>query len=345
MNNTLKDKCSAALLSVFVGDAFALPVECQSPDNIKKIYGYLDRFVDNTNHPYSTVASCPAASISDDSQLQLALMSSLERSKCLDLEDLKKAHIEAYDSKWGQPIGWGGTTKQSIQKMKAGEKETFIQDGAGNGPVIKIAPLAVYYILTAGKKYADGLNSSLLRDCQAISKLTHNENACVIAAYCHAKTIIRAIQGELPDKSRDIAQIIIDDALYAEKNLKIGSDFSDRLYDVLLVEFNCEQGTFCAFDLETSIVSKMICQKQSSWIYNSYPLTAYCIAKYVPYKNFMYTITQTANAGGDADSNTSMVGAVMGGLLGETTSLKRMLQFLPNAKELSEQVDLFLGTF
>lgn len=311
----IRDKVLGSLMSVFIGDALGLPAECQSPESIKRKFGYIDWFESNRYHPYQSVAKQQQGSISDDSQLTLAMMDAINNG--YSIENIKQSHIEAYEGKWGDPVGWGKTTVSSIKKIKNNEVDTFIQEGAGNGPVIKIAPFAIYCVYRTGGKFSDSFNLSLLKKCQEISRITHGDAACVVAAYCHCKMIIRALQDEIPETSHLIAGLFIDDAIFAEKELNNPTcKFSDRLQSILLWRQNTPGDDLDIFDLSTAKVSKMICTSQSSYIYNSYPLVAYCCAKYLPYKNFQYIITETVNAGADADSNASMVGSIVGAMLG-----------------------------
>lgn len=321
----LQDKTIGSLIGTFVGDAFALPVECQSPSSIRRLYGYLDKYVNNQFHPYRGVAKRPAGTKSDDSQLTLCMMDSLRRKCGYDLRDIRLTHIEAFEGKWGEPIGWGGSTREAIKKMKAGAIFTAIPEGAGNGPTIKIAPLAIYCLYktlgTSAGRFTNSFNHALLKKCREVSMLTHGDTACIVASYCQARMIIRALQNELPTNSQEIADLIIDDAVYSEQKIQINPGLSARLKSILLMKLPYgdspeSSGCLSIFDLDTRRVSEMICQNKSSWIYNSYPLVAYCVAKYVPYKNFSYAITETASAGADADSNASMVGAIIGALLG-----------------------------
>lgn len=316
----LEEKSLGCLMSTFIGDTIALPVECLSPQKIKNVFGYLNKHENNKYHPYQSVAKQPAGTKSDDSQLQLCLMNSLRRKNKFDIDDIKLSHIEAYEGKWGEPVGWGGSTRTAIYNIKNNKFPTYAPGGAGNGPVIKIAPLAIYCAYKTSKtingKFADIYNYSLLKKCKEISLITHEDPSCIVACYCHCKMIIRALQNEVPKQSDEIANIIIKDAQYAEEKLQLKPFLSVRLESILNLKFQINDTCLSIFDLETGTVSNMICQKNSSWIYNSYPLTAYCVAKYFPLKNFRHAILETANAGADADSNTSMVGAIIGADLG-----------------------------
>ncbi len=242
-------------------------------------------------------------------------MDSFTRIAGYDLEDIRKAHVEAYAGKWGKPVGWGGSTRKAVELMKEGQRVTATPEGAGNGTCMKIAPLAIYCVYktlsTPHKKFTNSFNASLLKKCREISFLTHGDPRCIVASYCQSRMIIRALQGELPEHTRWIAKLFIDDALYVENKLNVEWPEGDLLSDRMALFLTPEM-----FTKDVNTVSVEICQGQSSFVNNSYPLVAYCASKYIPYKNFRHAIFQTINAGADADSNGSMVGAIVGADLG-----------------------------
>lgn len=310
----LREKTLGSILGVAIGDAMGLPCECKSPAIIREMFGYVDTYVSNKNHAYKSVAKRGPGTISDDTQLTLALMDSFTRG--YSVEDLAKVHVEAYEGKWGPPVGWGGTTRKSVELIKTCQAQTFVIDGAGNGPCMKIAPLGILYAykcrqLKAGK-FTSAHNASLLKRCGEITRITHGDPRCIVAAYCQARMVIRALQNEIPEFSRQIAALFIEDAKYAESKLQFPDEMdllSRRLSEFLTNDM---------FLLDTTTVSVRICQNQSSFVMNSYPLVAYCASKYLPFKNFSHAITQTINSGADSDSNGAMVGAIVGGYLGYT---------------------------
>jgi len=128
--------------------------------------------------------------------------------------------------------------------------------------------------------------------------------------------------------------MFLEDAQYAESHIEFPEDM-DRLSD-RMIEFLTKE----KFDLETSIVSVQICQEQSSFVMNSYPLVAYCVSKYLPYKNFRHAVDQTINAGADTDSNGAMVGAIMAAHLG-LAELGELIKGLRNWKMLMTQARQF----
>ncbi len=327
-------KTVGSLMGVFIGDALGLPLECSSPDDARRNHGYVDDYVSNQHHPYSSVAKNKKGTWSDDTQLTLALMRSLARRGQYDLKDIRLSHLEAYQGKWGKPVGWGRSTRQACENIKNGISPTYVADGAGNGPCMKIAPLAIYYVYRAESvigRYNNSLNASLFKKCKEIAMITHGDQRCIVAAYCQARMVIRAMLDQIPDRPGLISQIFVQDARYAESRI----DWPD---DTDLLSERIEQITTLDYETETSAISKAICTAQSSFIMNSYPLVAYCVCKYLPYRNFRYAVSQTINAGADADSNGSMVAAIIGANLGFGSIPPEWVKNIRQSKMLLQQV-------
>lgn len=318
----LRDKTLGSLHGVFIGDALGLPVETMSPTDIRDTFGYVDTFINNPHHKWKNLARKAPGTFSDDTQLTLALMDSLTRSQGYNLKDIEQSHVEAWEGKWGTPIGWGGSTRDSVLKIKEGKFPTCSPLGAGNGTCMKIAPLAIFCVyktmLTRQGRYTNSFNASLLKKCREITNITHGNPMCIVAAYCQARMVIRAMQDEIPKTTRSIARLFCEDAEYAEN--KLGSSVQwhdDKRLSQRLIEILEEDGESLYLPkMTTGFTSRMICTSQSSYVYNSFPMVAYCVAKYAPYRNFKHAMLETINAGADADSNGAMVGAILGALFG-----------------------------
>ncbi len=330
----LKDKTLGSLFGVYIGDALGLPVETMSPFEIRHAFGYVNEYIQNKNHKFPSVGKRAPGTISDDSQLTLALMDSINRRQGYDVTDIATAHVEAYDGKWGKPVGWGGSTREAVENVRKKKFPTFSPLGAGNGTCMKVAPMAIYCVYktlsTPHGRFTNSFNASLLKKCREITLISHGNPMCIVATYCQSRMIIRAMQDELPKTSKSIAKLFIGDAEYAEERLgTIGwhddKRLSKRLSEILNGFPECAEDGYPIsahppiiepLDMNTPDVSRLICTERSSFIYNSYPLVAYCVVKYAPFRNFQYAVTETVNAGADADSNASMVGAIMGACLG-----------------------------
>lgn len=340
MNDSiLKNKTYGSLMGVVIGDALGLPLETMSPDEIKSDLGYVNTYINNPNHRFESIRKSHPGTTSDDSQLTLAMAWAL--SKRYDIETIKKAHVKAIEGKWGKPLGWGNTTRTAAENIKNKISPSVVKDGAGNGSPMKISPLGIYATYRARRTpagiYVDAYEASMIDKCHEVTSLTHGNPMCSVAAFCQARMVIRAMQNEIPHSPQDIRTLFISDASKAEKQLSQHVVFpeeilSERMEDIL---------NDSMLEVHTAEVSKIICTSQSSFVYNSYPLVAYCICKYFGYKNPFYAITETANAGADADSNASMVGAIMGAAFGYKSLPLNIVKETKNLNKISSTIKEF----
>ncbi len=328
----LRDKTVGSLLSVAIGDAMGLPVEKKSPDEIRESFGYIDKFVRSP------------VIVSDDTQLSLAIMDSITRRRGYNKQDIGFAHVEAWQGKWGKPVGWGRTTINAVKKIKEGHEDTFIpvgdNRGSGNGPIMKIAPLAIFAVYktlrTEVGRFTNRFNASLLKKCSEISRLTHGDARCIVAAYCHCRMIIRALQDEMPTSFIEISQLFVSDAEYAEKNINVSSPDKQKLSDRFRELITPAEAMSSATQISMKIGGDNI-----AFIMNSYPLVAFAVARYSPYRNLMYAITETVNAGSDTDSNASMVGAIIGAQLGFGAIPPHLVKQIQNYKTIMGAIKAF----
>ena len=149
--------------------------------------------------------------------------------------------------------------------------------------------------------------------------------------------IIRAIQDEIPKSPISIFELYMNDILYAENNLNItewpdNKKLSDRMIEIIDKD---------SFNYTADSMSVKICTEHSSHVMNSYPMVVYCVCKYFGYQNIMHAIRETANAGADADSNASMVGAILGASLGFSDIPSDMIKGIRNYNNLIKNVNAF----
>lgn len=310
----LRNKTLGCLFGVFIGDAFGLPLKGMPPKEICENFGYVDEYIKNEDHQIEAVRNRAAGTVSDISQLTLALMDSLTRQEGYDFADIQQAHIEAYDKKWGQRTDWDANTLAATRNLKEGKTPTCMLLGETNTPVSKIAPLGIYSVYKifnmTQKRFTDVFNESLLNKCKEITEITHGNPRCIVAAYCQARMIIRAMQSEIPTEATEIVRVFLSDASYAEEILEMDwseNALSDSIEALLSSSDIFDRTTFLAMN-DIYIDGTTVC--------NSYTFVIYCVAKYLQYKNIRYTLTETANAGGESSDHTSMVGAILGAHMG-----------------------------
>lgn len=150
--DVLRRQGTVLIPAIAYGDAAGLPVETRSAEYISEKYGVINELIPTKENPFYGSADHPGT-WSDDTQLTLAVAKALIKANGFSLEALTETHLEAYDEtaeimREGKLVkrGWGGSTTAAMNKLHAGVSplESGTLDGAGNGVLMKMAPLAYW---------------------------------------------------------------------------------------------------------------------------------------------------------------------------------------------------------
>ena len=177
------DRVRGCLMGAIIGDAMGMPVEGMKPKEVvllnggKGVEGFLPpmgREIFGTQH-------LKAGDTTDDWQLLSAVARSLIRTKgVFDLEDCAQQHVHELEIR---EIGWGGTTENAIRSIKEGDRyvrtdplpPALPNQGAGNGVMMKIAPLAIIHQSNDWQ--------GLWSDCRSLGSMTHADIRASITAF------------------------------------------------------------------------------------------------------------------------------------------------------------------
>jgi len=206
------DQACGVFLGLACGDALGRPVEFASAAKINADYGQLDEMVG-----YGTWNQ-PPGTITDDTEQALCIARSMVELKTLDPADVAERFVDWYDS---GPFDIGRMTMKSLSRLKHGDRwdeagqqvwETSPEgQNAGNGSVMRCAPLAIVYATDWDR---------LVKASRQSSQITHADPRCTYGC-----TILNlTIAGLLED-----ADAPLQDAIeYVE------SDVPDELVTALL---------------------------------------------------------------------------------------------------------------
>lgn len=229
MSENIRHRTRALLPAIAYGDAAGLPFETKHVTKIQAQYGYVDRLVAPEDNPFFK-GDWPAGTTSDDTQLSVAVAESLIRSGGFSLQDQAARHIEAY-YETPQPEGgtgtitrgWGKSTTESIERLIAGVRPEHSghPGGAGNGIVMKLAPLAIWQALSSAdaverRQHYDQLtamthDSDIARACTRLhgdvlsSLLQHSSTEGLADAVMAG---IDVMTGEFPDEAAIIRRAV-----------------------------------------------------------------------------------------------------------------------------------------
>jgi len=140
------DRARGVLLGLACGDALGRPVEFKSASEIETEHGRLDEMVGHGTW------NQPAGTITDDTDQALCIAHSLVEHQAFDPADVADRFVAWYDS---GPFDIGGMTRRALRRLKQGDawdeagQQVWEQSpegqNAGNGSVMRCAPLAIPY--------------------------------------------------------------------------------------------------------------------------------------------------------------------------------------------------------
>ncbi|WP_049908768.1 ADP-ribosylglycohydrolase family protein [Halorubrum distributum] len=164
------DRARGVLLGLACGDALGRPVEFQSASAIQREHGRLDGMVGHGTW------NQPPGTITDDTEQALCIARSLVERGEFDPADVAERFVAWYET---GPFDIGGMTRRSLNRLKRGDawdeagqrvwEQSREGQNAGNGSVMRCAPLAVPYA-TDWDRLAEVSRQS--------SRITHTDPRC-----------------------------------------------------------------------------------------------------------------------------------------------------------------------
>ena len=189
------------LPAIAYGDAAGLPVEAMSAEQISENYGRITELQAPSDHPFFPGSA--RGTVSDDTQLSLAVAESLIITGGFSLKSLAAGHVAAYRqtprTAEGVPCGWGGSTVKAVERMISGvsPRESGEKGKAGNGVVMKMAPLVVWQVLGEVDKRTRRGQYDLL------TNMTHNSEIARICTRLHGEVLSALLEGRTVSEAAD----------------------------------------------------------------------------------------------------------------------------------------------
>ncbi len=331
-----RDRVRGMLLGAAIGDAFGMPLEILSAETISARYGRVTTFIKpGDNHKF--FAGKPAGYWTDDMALTLAILQSFINKGRFDMDDIAQEHINALEI--GGDKGFGNSTKFSILNCKAGahwSKSAMTgRDkrgnpyGTGNGISMKIAPLSVF--LAPHGLFDDELNKKIAE----LAWMTHKTGMALASGLAHAYVLRYCLSEHPATFDRDIfTRLAYEAAKIGESMMK--DDFKEKLSDRFATLMSMRGADFLTPNIRKTF------DNGTCFVYNSLPFThAFFL------RNFddIESLYDVANAGGDTDSNASMLGALLGALHGESIFPKHLVDGLWQKEKVLDVIDRFCDKF
>ncbi len=306
-----RDKIEGMFLGVAIGDALGMPVETLSLEAIRQKYGRIEEYLEPTDHE-QFAGKLKAGMWTDATQLTLVVSESLIAKGRIDLDDLAQRHVKALEK---TDLGWCKSTRNSVKKSGKGthwSKSGFPEkqgDGIGNGVVMKIAPVASYIAAHYERPIRPRLSTKKLIDLLAnLTCMTHHTRIAFSATMTHAQILNYCLltatgfsQAVFKSRARMAS------AMGDRPVLDPGGFETDRLLHRMHQLEKEDWTRKSAEEISDSF------GQGSGYVYNSLPFS---YAFFLKAPDSIETLYEVVSAGGDTDSNGSIVGGMLGALNG-----------------------------
>ncbi len=136
-----EDRCIGAMLGAACGDILGANVEFLTRDEIRLQYGRVLEFLDSDWRPFGRYT--------DDTEMTLALATSLVRCGALDAADCARAYAEFFVSEPGR--GYGPGVSKILESLRLGAdyrhtgRAVYPEGSYANGGAMRIAPVALAF--------------------------------------------------------------------------------------------------------------------------------------------------------------------------------------------------------
>lgn len=352
----MRDRIRAMFLGIQIGDCLGMPVETFTAKDIAEKYGRVDKYLIPKDHKWFN--GDPAGMYTDDTQLTIAVANAMiEAPLCMETQ--AEHHVKALKQ---STKGWGRSTKDSVRKVANGchwSKSAEGSTGAGNGVAMKIASIAAYYTINQKKTLAafDGFDDYLhnmskslklesMWNCahtyqffNDLTRMTHVNPIALQAGYAqHAA--LHAVLACPKNTFLQIQHEFVSSCILGETLVSESQEMrDDPCLDNLHIRY---KDMFDHFDeLTTEIVIEEF-NGGDCYAFNSVPFSHYFFFKNPTSIDALY---DCVSAGGDADSNGSMVGGLLGALNGMEIFPQHLIDGLLEPNVMLELADRFCDKF
>jgi ADP-ribosylglycohydrolase len=321
----LKEKIRGLFLGVAIGDALGMPFESKPYDVVKKV---------KKRENYRSGRWKKAGSWTDDTQLTIATAKAILDAGDFNMDAIATSHIVAYKT---SVAGWGSTTREACQRLEAGIPWTESGDfkgnerrGLGNGIPMKAAPLAAFFTL---KQNFAGFT----KNCVDFTAMTHQTSVAVSSCLAHVIALNECLR-TTPEK--------FDTKLFLRRLIRASevgrSYYSETLKDDITERF---KGLLPLYESKSLYDDGHLVKEYgggSCYVYDSLPIS-YAFFIRSPFN--IQSMIDAAYVGGDADTNASLIGGLLGALNGEDIFPAHLKDGLDKKDDILNLADVFYEKF
>lgn len=202
-----RDTAAGVMLGLACGDALGRPVEFKSPGDITATYGRL------TEMEGDGTWNKPPGTVTDDTDQALCIARSLAEHDRFDPADVADRFAAWYES---GPFDIGIMTRKSLQRISDGTpwdeagqqvwEQSVEGSNAGNGSVMRCAPLAVAYSHDQGR---------LVEVSRQSSRITHADPRCTAGCAVLNLTVAGILEGRSDPLADALEHVDVPDELHS----------------------------------------------------------------------------------------------------------------------------------
>lgn len=304
MDARFEDRCVGCLLGLTCGDILGASVEGWSASEIREIYGEIRDF-DRSDRGFSCYT--------DDTQMTLALASSLVEHGRVDAEQVSTKYAEFYES-WR---GYGGGARVIMRALRmeldyrATGRMQFPDGSYGNGGAMRIAPVGLAYRHANDDSLYEAVEDALL--------CTHVNPEAIDGAFVQAKAVAIAATTSDPAnlEPRQLLQ-----ALRRLSRTDIMQSRIEKLIDCLVRE-----------EPDVNAIGRVGNGIRAS---QAVPAALWAFVRYG--QNPEECVVRAVNFGGDTDTIGAMAGALVGALHGKSWIPIRWHDNIENGKRGRDEI-------
>jgi ADP-ribosylglycohydrolase len=323
----LKDKVRGTFLGLAIGDALGKATESLSFNTIMEKFGRITDYISNPHHKYFDGA--PVGSWTDDTQLSLAVARGIAHKGEFDLDAIAEEHCVEFMK---TVAGWGNTTREAIAKIVDGGhwSQASLTDqpnrGVGNGVAMKVAPVGCYMALTN----PECNNPQWGEDVKKLMKLatmTHFTSMAITSGFAQTFAVFKCMMSD--PENFDVKSFI--------RTIN-GAGMMGRRYLFKTITQDDIANRFGLLEKYDEYPPERIIAelKGSCYVYESLPFT---FMFFVRNPHSIETLYDVVTAGGDTDTNGSMLGALLGALHGTDIFPEHLVDGLREREMVMEVAD------
>jgi ADP-ribosylglycohydrolase len=288
------------LLGIAIGDSLGNTTESMTPEQRKQEYGLITDYLPN-KHAHNKKIGLP----SDDTQLAFDTLSVILDKGRLDTEELARVFSSH------RIFGIGKTVKEFLRNYKDYREPWYLSgvvDGAGNGALMKIAPVLISSLANQTENlWADTILSTML---------THNSHLAIgsSVAFINMLNKFVSLKGipnlqTVIEEFTEILGAFTGNTNCNIRNAKIKSEFSNSapIFIRQAIQFGNEN------DMTIEQFGEYF--GSGAYVLETDTILLYILSKYIT--DPKQAIIQAVNYSKDNDTTASIVGAAMGALYGK----------------------------